>query len=131
MARGSSLTPTSRHAATTSSVVPERDTRIVAHRHRAPSTSHTFRWRHLTLRAKHAPNYINEGWSHVELFVVAPKAAPCPLTATGYFSHFLDEQHLITAGGLVPFFITWLDRQATTKQWAKTEAKWRQFDLFR
>ena len=96
----------------------------------AAKSSTSFTWRHLKLRAVHTPNYINQGWSHIELHVVAPKDAPCPLTVTGYRSHFLDGADLRKAGGAVAFFTAWLDREAATKAWARAEAKWRQLDLF-
>lgn len=99
-------------------------------RARGTSSSATFTWRHLALRVKHTPNYINQGWSHLELGVVAPKGAPCPITSTGYLSHFMDEDELACAGGAVAFFTAWLDREARSKLWAKIEAKWRQLDLF-
>ena len=68
--------------------------------------------------------------SHIEIIVLAPKAAPIPITNTGYLSHFLDEEHLATAGGPVAFFLDWIEREARTKQWAKAEFKWRQLELF-
>lgn len=96
----------------------------------AAKTTATFVWRHLKLRVTHTPNYINPGWSHIELHVLAPKGAPCPVTMTGYLSHFLDAAELASAGGPVAFFNAWLDRAATTKAWAKAQAKWRQLELF-
>lgn len=93
-------------------------------------TSQTFVWRHLKLRVSHQPNYITHGWSHIELQVLAPKGAPCPITSTGYLSHFLDESDLDKAGGAVAYFAAWLDREAKSKAWAKAEARWRQLDLF-
>ena len=93
-------------------------------------TTVTFSWRHLKLRVKHTRNYINQGWSHLELRVISPKGAPCPITSTGYLSHFLDEDQLAAAGGPVALFTAWLNREATTKAWAKAEFRWRQGDLF-
>lgn len=129
----SSKSRSAKRASRVFSVVTDGGRRAAAPRTSArdASSSQSFSWRHLTLRVKHTPNYINAGWSHLELTVVAPKGAPCPITATGYLSHFLDADDLARAGGAVAFFAVWLDRKAATKLWAKTEAKWRQLDLFR
>lgn len=96
----------------------------------AAKTTATFVWRHLKLRVTHTPDYINPGWSHIELHVLAPKGAPCPVTMTGYLSHFLDAGELAAANGPVVFFTAWLDREAKSKEWAKVEFRWRQGDLF-
>ena len=87
-------------------------------------------WRDVTCRVRHTPNYLSKGWSHIEIIVVTPKTAPLPITETGYRSHFLDEDLLKRSGGPVPFFLDWIEREAPTKAWAKTEFKWRQGDLF-
>jgi hypothetical protein len=87
-------------------------------------------WRDVTCRVRCTPNYISKGWTHIELIVVSPKGAPLPITSTGYLSHFLDEDVLKRAGGPVPLFLAWIEREATSKAWAKTEFKWRQMDLF-
>ena len=94
------------------------------------TTTHKLAWRHVTCRVRHTPNYISKGWSHIEIIVLAPKAAPIPITNTGYLSHFLGEEHLATAGGPVAFFLDWIEREARTRQWAKAEFKWRQLELF-
>lgn len=64
------------------------------------------------------------------MIVLAPKGAPLPITQTGYLSHFLDEDLLKRAEGPVQFFLDWIEREARSKQWAATEFKWRQGDLF-
>lgn len=87
-------------------------------------------WREVTCRVRHTPNYLSKGWSHIELIVHRPKNAPLPITNTGYLSHFLDENLLKRAGGPVQFFLDWIEREAHSKQWAATEFKWRQGDLF-
>lgn len=87
-------------------------------------------WRDVTCRVKHTPNYLSEGWSHIEIIVVSPKKAPLPITGTGYLSHFLDADLLAKHGGPVAFFLGWLERESRTKAWAKTEFKWRQLELF-
>lgn len=87
-------------------------------------------WRDVTCRVRHTPNYLSKGWSHVEIIVQKPKDAPLPITATGYLSHFLEEDLLKRAGGPVQFFLDWIERESHTKQWAAAEFKWRQGDLF-
>lgn len=89
-----------------------------------------FTWRHLVLKVRHKPNYLSPGWSHIELAVVSPADAPCPITTTGYKSHFLDQDQLKAAGGPVAFFVDWLNREARTAAWARIESRWRQLDLF-
>jgi len=108
------------------------DARAAANKKRlaGSTTTHKLAWRHVTARVRHTRNYINTGWSHIEIIVLTPKGAPVPITSTGYLSHFLDEQELARAGGPVRFFIAWLDREALTKAWAKKEAQWRQLELF-
>ena len=53
-----------------------------------------------------------------------------PITATGYRSHFLDQELLVESGGPVGFFLDWIEREARTRKWAKAEFKWRQLELF-
>lgn len=109
-----------------------RNSQAAAHKKRPTrnTTTHKLVWRHVTARVRDTRNYINTGWSHIELIVTAPKDAPVPITSTGYLSHFLDERELAKAGGPVRFFLDWMDREASSKAWAKTEAKWRQLELF-
>ena len=91
---------------------------------------HKLIWRDVVCHVRHTPNYISNGWSHIEITVLKPTGAPLPITTTGYRSHFLDVEVLIAAGGPVAFFRDWIEREAYTKQWAKTEFKWRQLELF-
>jgi len=99
-------------------------------RKKKPPTIHKLVWRDVTCRVRHTRDYISEGWSHIEIIVLAPKDAPLPITQTGYLSHFLDEDDLATSGGPVAFFLAWLNREARTTTWAKAEFKWRQLELF-
>lgn len=93
-------------------------------------TDHRFQWRDIKLRVRHTPDYINPGWSVLEIHVVAPKGAPIPITDTGYRSQFLDEAELKAAGGPVAYVRAWLDAEAKTKRWHKAEFNWRQGDFF-
>ena len=103
---------------------------MTAHRRKSAKTKLRFCWRDVTCSVTCTPNYINEGWTHLELRVLAPQGAPLPITRTGYLSHFIDADELAAAGGAVAFFTAWLDRDAKTKRWQKTEMRWRQGDLF-
>ena len=119
--RAARTTPTSKGAA---------KAKAAKKRLAATKTTHKLVWRDVTCRVTHTPDYISKGWTHLELIVVKPKGAPVPITGTGYLSHFLDEDLLAKHDGPVAFFTAWLEREARTKQWAKTEFKWRQGDLF-
>ena len=94
------------------------------------TTAHKLLWRDVSCRVRHTPNYISKGWSHIEIIVLKPKGAPIPITSTGYLSHFLDAEMLAAAGGPVRFFLDWIERESRTRQWAKTEFRWRQLELF-
>jgi hypothetical protein len=55
-------------------------------------------------------DYLNKGWSMLELTVIASKSALPLITQTGYLSHFLDEGALKRPGGPIAFIRVWLDR---------------------
>lgn len=93
-------------------------------------TTERFTWRGIEMTATHSRDYISTGWSHLELRVVKPKGKPVPITDTGYLSHFLDEDTLAAAGGPAALFLAWIEREATSKAYAKTLARWQQLDLF-
>lgn len=103
---------------------------MAAHRRKSAVTKLRFAWRDVSLSVTCTPNYINDGWTHLELRVLAPKGAPVPITETGYLSHFIDADELAQAGGPVAFFSGWLNREASSKRWQKREFRWRQGDLF-
>lgn len=90
---------------------------------------HRIRWRDWSLTIKTTADYLAKGQTHIEITVDAPPGAPIPLTETGYRSHFMPTELLADNGGAVAFVTAWLDREATTKAWGKTEAKWRQLEL--
>jgi hypothetical protein len=94
-----------------------------------PKQTFPLTWRGISCRVSHERNYINQGWSHIELRVTACDAPPLPITTTGYLSHFLDEDELKAAGGPVAFFTAWLDREAGSKTYLKRLAEWQQLRL--
>ena len=91
---------------------------------------HRITWRHVRCRLVHTRNYLDQGWSQLEIEVVNPKDAPLPITETGYRAHYISEDDLVAAGGAIAFVNEWLDREAKTKRYAKAEYKWRQLTLF-
>lgn len=99
-------------------------------RKKAQPAVERFTWRGVTMTAKHTPDYISTGWSHIELHVLRPKHKPVPITDTGYRSHFIDEDELRAAGGAAAFFHAWLEGEATSKAYLVALARWAQLDLF-
>jgi hypothetical protein len=99
-------------------------------RPRRRTTKNAFAWRHTTLRIIETDDAFEAGWTQLELTVVKPRKAPVPLTATGYFCHYLDAETLARVGGPVQLFNDWLDREPATKKWCEAEFRWRQLDLF-
>lgn len=97
---------------------------------RVRKTVQRFTWRGIAMTATHTPNYVNDGWSHIELRVLRPKGIPVPITDTGYRSHFLDGDDVAAAGGAAAYFRTWLEREARSKAYLKALANWQQLDLF-
>lgn len=87
-------------------------------------------WREVTLRVRHRRDYLTPGTDHIELIVIAPEGAPVPITDTGYRSHFIGAEELRRSGGPCAFFLAWIEREAKSKAWAKTEFEWRQLELF-
>lgn len=87
-------------------------------------------WRNIKCRVTVTPNFISPGWTQLELEVLTPRGAPLPITETGYLAHYIDADRLIALGGASAFFSARLDREATTKRWAKAEFRWRQLTLF-
>ena len=60
------------------------------------STKHTVTWTHpitgkpRSLELTHTRDYLNAGNDQLEIRSVRPRNAPHPLSATGYFSRFMD-----------------------------------------
>lgn len=97
---------------------------------RPRKTVEKFTWRGIEMSATHSPNFISTGWSHLEMRVLKTKGKPVPITDTGYLSHFLDENDVKAAGGPAAFFLAWLERESSSKAYAKSLARWQQLDLF-
>lgn len=91
----------------------------------------TFTWRNVTCRVEHIRDWRNEGWSRLILRVAHPRGAPLPLTENSYFEHQMDEDDIKLSGGVINFFIAWLDRDALSTRYAQALYAWNQGDLFR
>lgn len=94
-------------------------------------------WRGVRLSVNYEPDYLSSAArglsfsiSHLEIEVSSPEGAPLPVTETGYRSHFVTPGHVEDAGGPAPFVRRWLDEAARSPVWRRTEARWRQLDLF-
>lgn len=99
-------------------------------RRRPRGRSYSLVWRDWKLAIRQSfPDYAGEGRTHLEITVKAPAGAPIPITDTGYRSHFVATDELAAAGGAVAFVTAWLDQEAATKAWAKTESQWRQLSF--
>ena len=68
--------------------------------------------------------------AHLELQTIDPEMAPLPVTGTGYRSQFIPAGVVEEAGGPAAYARQWLDSEARTPAWRRTEAAWRQLDLF-
>ncbi len=96
---------------------------------RERTTTHWFRWRHLTCKVQATEHYLNHGWTLLQLELIAARDTPCPITTTGYLAHGIDAGELTQAGGAVAFMTTWMDREARTKAYQAAEFCWRQGDM--
>jgi hypothetical protein len=94
------------------------------------TTAHWFTWRHLRCKVAETRHYLRHGWTMLQLEVIASRDKPCPVTATGYLAHYLDEDELARAGGAVAFFRDWMEQDAQSKAYKAVEFRWRQGDLF-
>lgn len=92
--------------------------------------TYSFTWDGITIEAAYTP--LKWGViAHLSIRSVAPKAAPLPITQTGYLSHFHRPGTVEALGGDVVAQVTaWLDEEAKRPAWlAYVEAN-RQGQLF-
>lgn len=102
-----------------------------AHRARlkARTTTHWFTWRHVRCKVEVTSDYLQDGWTHLQLHVIAARDTPVPITGSGYLSHGIDAQELSAAGGAVAFLTAWMDREARARRFQDILYRWRQGDL--
>lgn len=67
---------------------------------------------------------------HLDITCVSPARAALPITETGYRSLFIDESHLIEAGGVVAYVTAWLEEASRSPEWRAQAAAARQGSLF-
>ena len=91
--------------------------------------AHWFTWRHVRCKINERPRYLGNDTTLIELYVIAARDTPVPITATGFLAHFIATDALQTAGGPVAFFTAWMDREAKGKRYQSAEFLWRQGDL--
>jgi hypothetical protein len=94
------------------------------------TATHRITWRGVTCTVTHTRNHINEGWSLLDVRVIAPKGAPLPITTTGHRTRGLDEDEVVAAGGAVAFVTAWMDAESVNPGYAYAVAHWKQLDLF-
>ena len=94
------------------------------------TTIHWFTWRHARLKVHETPNHLNHGWTLLRLEIVGARDTPLPITTTGYLECGVSADELAAAGGVAAYLDAWMDREATTRAYRKTEFMWRQGDLF-
>lgn len=96
-----------------------------------PPEAFPFTWRDVTCRVEHIRDWKIDGWSRLIIRVVHPRGAPLPFTENGYHAHEVDEDDLLAAGGVVPFLLSWMERDSRAPRYANALYKWKQSDLFR
>ncbi len=82
------------------------------------------------IEVMHSSNWYDCNIDYLEIQSLNPKIAPIPITDTGFKSHFLNEKHIIKAGGAVAFVEAWLETEAQSPTWKSAEPNARQLSLF-
>lgn len=92
--------------------------------------TYSFTWRGIEIEAIYTPLKWNT-IAHLEVRSVAPKGAPLPISETGYRSHFHQPETIEARGGdVVAQVIAWLNEEAVSPEWLKSEEEARQLSLF-
>ncbi len=92
--------------------------------------THKLTWQNIEIEVTYKPlEFGMIAW--LEIKSISPKAAPLPITETGYLSHYHQSGHIEAQGGdAIAFVMTWLDKEAKKPEWQKYSEKIRQYDLF-
>lgn len=118
-----------RTRATTAHCPPRRGYDPFAAPKRHKIRTHWFTWRHVRCKVTETSDYLSNGWTMLELTVIAARDTPVPITETGFLAHGIDTDELKAAGGTVAFFASWMDREAKSKRYQEADYLWRQGDL--
>lgn len=103
------------------------------------STVHVTRidWQGINIEVRYEPSWspamdacYGRSIAHVELHAIDPERAKLPVTDTGYRSHFIANDEVIEAGGVIAYVRAWLDAEADTPAWRAAKEEARQFALF-
>lgn len=90
---------------------------------------HIIDWQGITLSVAYTPKG-RIPVHHLEIRVLKPQGAALPVTATGYRSHFFDDD-VAEFGGAIGYVIAWLDDAAAkTTGWVQQHNSARQMSLF-
>lgn len=91
---------------------------------------HKLKWQDIEIEVTYKPlEFDMIAW--LEIKSASPKAAPLPITETGYLSHYHQPGHIEAQGGdVVAFVIAWLDEEANKPEWQQYSEAIRQYDLF-
>lgn len=91
----------------------------------------TLEWRGIKCRVTHDPDHRgSEGWSRLQITVIAPFDYPLPVSGTAQAVREIDEDEINAAGGVEAFVLAWMDRDSATPRYARALARWQQTDLF-
>jgi hypothetical protein len=92
--------------------------------------TYRFAWQGIEIEVSYEPAGIG-GFAHLEIRSLKPKAAPLPITGTGYRSHSHPAGTVEASGGDVVTQVTaWLDEEAAKPHWKRHVEAPRQGKLF-
>lgn len=93
------------------------------------TTVQTFSWRGVACQLAHTQNHINAGWSQLVLSSTALGGPPLSLGDGKRWSHELDEDELVAAGGAAAFVLQKLEDAARYESYRRRLASWQQLRL--
>lgn len=92
---------------------------------------YTFTWQGIEIELIYDPKAYGGATAHLEVRSINPKAAPLPITETGYLSHYHPVGTVEAGEGtLVEQVTCWLDERAKSKEWQRYVEQSRQLCLF-
>ncbi len=84
-------------------------------------------WRGVGIQLEFRPNRWNSPVDHIE--IRSDNRVPLPITETGYKSYFLQANQ-VTPDTLAEQITAWLDEEAQSETWKRSEEASRQLSLF-